>query len=212
MQVFLPWPSFEESARALDKLRLQKQVVEAYQLTRAATGSTRGWRSHPVTRMWCAHLDALTQYAEACTSVWNERGGTGQRVMSLIRRELEECAGSLSLLPGLPWFTGFAPFHLSHQLNLVRKQPKWYVKSLGLDGVVTHHETLTEPYLWPLDDNALQAGPRGTGRPWQEEFDTPCQADGTLIVTRAAAAARYERRFPVIMQRLSLRDRAGCLH
>lgn len=47
MQTFLPYPSFAESARVLDRQRLGKQRVEVLQLLRALTGQTKGWANHP---------------------------------------------------------------------------------------------------------------------------------------------------------------------
>lgn len=45
MQTFLPFPSFEETASALDYKRLGKQRVETWQLIRALNGESLGWRS-----------------------------------------------------------------------------------------------------------------------------------------------------------------------
>lgn len=204
----MPWPSFDESARALDKQRLQKQIVEAYQVVRCGTGAVKAWRSHPAVTMWALHLEALTRYAAACTESYNKRGGSGQLVITLANRELdrfhrEQPDDAKSQLLGPPWAVGFAPFHVSHQLNLVRKQPGWYLKSLMLDGVVAHSVAMAEPYLWPRDDGTLQVGPKGTGRPWHSAFGGTLLPDGTLLVTANEAIRRYERDFPKLMDRLA---------
>ena len=70
MQTFLPYPSFERSARVLDRARLGKQRVEALQVLRAVTIPTYGWRNHPVAKMWRGYIPALTKYALEVTDVW----------------------------------------------------------------------------------------------------------------------------------------------
>jgi Pyrimidine dimer DNA glycosylase len=45
MQTFLPFPSFEESARVLDNKRLGKQRVETMQILKALTLPTYGWKN-----------------------------------------------------------------------------------------------------------------------------------------------------------------------
>lgn len=49
---FLPECSYADSFLTLDKKRLNKQLVEAYQIHKALSGKTKGWRNHPVTKMW----------------------------------------------------------------------------------------------------------------------------------------------------------------
>jgi hypothetical protein len=52
MQTFLPYSSFEESARILDYRRLGKQRVEAWQILRSLDGITKGWSNHPAVRRY----------------------------------------------------------------------------------------------------------------------------------------------------------------
>ena len=42
MQTFLPYPSFDASAKVLDYRRLGKQRVEAYQILNTITGKSAG--------------------------------------------------------------------------------------------------------------------------------------------------------------------------
>lgn len=56
MQTFLPYPDFELSARFLDRQRLGKQRVEAWQILNVLEelkipGRTPAWRNHPAVRM-----------------------------------------------------------------------------------------------------------------------------------------------------------------
>ena len=141
MQTFLPYPSFADSARVLDRARLGKQRVEALQVLRAVTIPTYGWRNHPVAKMWRGYLPALTKYALDVTDVWIARGhaDTVRPQVLLFAPEVDELSQDDLGLP--PWI-GNEAFHLSHQSNLVRKDPEFYGKLFP--GVPDDL-----PYLWP---------------------------------------------------------------
>ena len=74
MQTFLPYPDFEQSARALDPKRLGKQRVETIQVVRALTRPDYGWQNHPAVLMWRGHEEALGRYGFVCCEVWCELG------------------------------------------------------------------------------------------------------------------------------------------
>ena len=133
MQTFLPYPDFEQTARALDDRRLGKQRVEALQILRALTRERYGWKHHPAVRMWAGYEEALASYGIAVCREWRRRGhadtceekivddfrlaGLGDDVRS--PGELAE----QGLLP--PWL-GRRAFHRSHRSALVRKDPEFY--------------------------------------------------------------------------------------
>jgi len=66
MQTFLPYSSFIESVRCLDRQRLGKQRVEALQILNALNGKSKGWTNHPATKMWCGYEEALCLYKDLC--------------------------------------------------------------------------------------------------------------------------------------------------
>ena len=74
MQTFLPYADPRASAACLDDRRLGKQRVETFQVLRAITWPTYGWKHHPVTRMWRGFLPALVAYGLACVDEWAARG------------------------------------------------------------------------------------------------------------------------------------------
>lgn len=125
MQTFLPYPSFAESVRLLDRARMGKQRVEALQVLRAVTVPGYGWRNHPVAKMWRGYVPALTKYALESADAWIALGHAdtvrpqvlafAPEVADLTQEDLE--------LP--PWI-GDEAFHLSHRSNLVRKDPAFY--------------------------------------------------------------------------------------
>jgi hypothetical protein len=141
MQTFLPYPSFEESARVLDQARLGKQRVEALQVLRAITVPDYGWRHHPAAKMWRGYVPALAKYALAMTDEWIARGHADS-----VRAQVLAFAPEVDLLTQdeleLPPWIGDDAVHLSHRLNLVRKDPVFYgPKFPGVTGDL--------PYVWP---------------------------------------------------------------
>lgn len=54
MQTFLPHSDFEASAQALDNKRLNKQILEGYQILKVLSGASESgaWRNHPAVLMW----------------------------------------------------------------------------------------------------------------------------------------------------------------
>lgn len=135
MQTFLPYPSFADSARVLDRARLGKQRVEALQVLRAVTIPTYGWRNHPAAKMWRGHVPALAEYALAMTDEWIAQGHA-----DTVRPQLLEFVGEPVVMP--PWL-GDPALHLSHRSNLVRKDPEFY-RPLFPDVP----DDL--PYVWPV--------------------------------------------------------------
>lgn len=136
MQTFLPYEDFAASAEVLDYRRLGKQRVETWQILRALNGETRGWTNHPASRMWRGHEQALVLYGVKICEEWIRRGYND----TMLERFLQ------LLVPGevkMPAWLGDLKFHMSHQSNLLRKDPEFYSPLFpdvdpGLD------------YVWPV--------------------------------------------------------------
>ncbi|MET1052091.1 MAG: MSMEG_6728 family protein [Mycetocola sp.] len=141
MQTFLPYPSFADSAGALDQARLGKQRVEALQLLRAITIPTYGWRHHPAAKMWRGYLPAMTRYGLDVTDAWIALGHADSvRPQILAFAPEVESVGQEDLeMP--PWL-GDDALHRSHQSNLIRKAPEHYAPLFP--GVPDDL-----PYVWP---------------------------------------------------------------
>ncbi len=146
MQTFLPYPSFAESAAALDTARLGKQRVETLQLLRANTVPGYGWRNHPAAKMWRGYLPALTAYGLAMTDAWIAAGRP-----DTVRPQLLRFAPDVDGMPEgeleMPPWLGDEAFHLSHRSNLVRKDAAFYRPRFG-----DVPDDL--PYIWPPDPTA----------------------------------------------------------
>lgn len=137
MQTFLPYANFEESAKSLDYRRLGKQRVEVKQILNALDGKSKGWTNHPATNMWRGYETALALYGVAICNEWIERGYRDSLLPEFTERVL-----SGHLLLDLPPIIGDSRLHLSHQSNLLRKDPIYYTPIFGEE---IPHDL---PYFW----------------------------------------------------------------
>lgn len=64
MQTFLTSTNSYECARSLDSKRLNKQILEGYQILNVLSNQspTGGWKNHPAVLMWKNHEGALLNY------------------------------------------------------------------------------------------------------------------------------------------------------
>lgn len=136
MQTFLPYEDFYQSAQALDDKRLGKQRVEVLQILNALAGRSKGWTNHPATRMWRGYETYLTAYGLVVCDVWTSRGFQDtcfDKIMQATKR-------SNTNRP--PWL-GDQRLHISHQSNLVRKDPDYYSNKFDVPDNL--------PYYWPTN-------------------------------------------------------------
>lgn len=131
MQTFLPYPDYAKSAACLDRQRLGKQRVEVLQILNVLheipteSGKPRGWRNHPVVKMWRGYEAQLIGYGLVVCDEWIGRGyrdATKPKIEQHLQW-LEDAEEFTIEQP--PWF-GDEAFHLAHQSNLVRKDPAHY--------------------------------------------------------------------------------------
>lgn len=136
MQTFLPYESFEGTFRCLDRARLGKQRVEAWQVWLATARTTGGWINHPAVRMWRGHEWWLLLYGLQCCEAWIARGYRD----SLLTRFL--VAIERVPMTSVPPWLGSHELHASHRSNLLRKDPVHY-------GRFGWTEPPTMGYHWP---------------------------------------------------------------
>lgn len=117
MQTFLPYPEFDKSAAVLDRQRLGKQRVEAYQIMRAIILGG-GWSNHPIVKMWTGYEDALKLYANVMVEEWIRRGYRNSM-------EIYDITGPVI---EYPWWLGIEEFHASHRAALLAKDYPHYSK------------------------------------------------------------------------------------
>lgn len=139
MQTFLPYPSFEDSAAVLDLKRLGKQRVENLQIMKSLL-MRRGWVNHPATKMWRSYEYALLLYQDAIVAEWQKHGYADtcmSQTLALFFKYREEGDADA------PWWLGNEDLHISHQSNLIRKNPDHY-------GPLFPGVPDDLPYLWPV--------------------------------------------------------------
>ncbi len=150
MQTFLPYPSFAQSARVLDRARLGKQRVETLQILQVLTGNrlvsslrldgrtvslpedrwhlearrTQGWFHHPAVLMWNGHLQGLLDYQRAICQEWAERGYRDTCLEKSVF--LVTASGFSPERITLPSWWGSDRFHAAHRGTLLAKDPQWY--------------------------------------------------------------------------------------
>jgi len=117
MQTFLPYPEFDKSAAVLDRQRLGKQRVEAYQIMRAIAHGG-GWSNHPITKMWMGFENALKLYSNVMVEEWIRRGYLNTM----------EIYGLTGMKISYPWWLGIEEFHASHRAALLAKDYCYYSK------------------------------------------------------------------------------------
>lgn len=137
MQTFLPFPNFSASAAMLDDRRLNKQIVEGYQIL---TGRLPN-RNHPACLMWQGYEQNLALYLMACCKEYTRRTG-----------KQHSCGAGMTVpksatLP--PWLCNRL-FHLSHRVNLLRKEPDYYARlfdHIPCDDLPSY----PQGYYWPVE-------------------------------------------------------------
>lgn len=149
MQTFVPVPNAHQCAVQLDWRRLGKQRVECKQILTALehwanddlfkeNGRQRGWVMHPATLMW-RHPDDPLRYREALRLYYNHM--VKQWIARGYNNTMPLYSIDHSKVIWPPWW-GDAAVHRSHQANLVRKDPDFYIPLYG--------DLPFEEYIWPM--------------------------------------------------------------
>lgn len=130
MQTFLPYKDFDKSAAALDNKRLNKQVLEGYQILKVLNNPDprAGWRNHPAVKMWRGFENALFDYILAMVREADRRGiKTDKNKENLINLRVATIKNWGSGIPA--WYNNkaiMAKVTTTHKANLYRKDDAYY--------------------------------------------------------------------------------------
>lgn len=130
MQTFLPHKDFNKSAQALDNKRLNKQILEGYQILKVLGNPDpkAAWRNHPAAKMWRGHEYILYNYIMCMVVEANKRGiKTDKNVANL--EDLYEAQHDDWGLTFPEWYVDdikMARITTTHKFNLYRKDPIYY--------------------------------------------------------------------------------------
>lgn len=170
MQTFLSsTESFKRIAQELDNKRLNKQVLEAWQLMLTLTElnpagehrDPKGWRNHPAANMWRGHENGLALYATVMCDEWLARGYKSTmipKIQATLTRafELGRAKPELTFPDWLEDKDKYEQIASTHRVALLRKDYEWYSQFGWAE------DTGTRPpyyqYLWPDANGNLVLG------------------------------------------------------
>jgi len=132
MQTFLPSSSFTESAKMLDSKRLNKQILECYQILNVLSGKspTGGWRNHPAVLMWKGYERGLWKYVQAMVAEARNRGIKTENNEANLNRLKELCWDDWGNTAPSFWndTTKLMRVVTTHKASLFNKDPFYYMK------------------------------------------------------------------------------------
>ena len=130
MQTFMLYKSFYHTAQALDNKRLNKQILECYQILKVLSSNDphAGWRNHPAVKMWKGFEMGLFQYAMVMLEEANKRGIKTENNLRNLNELNERAYRDWGY--GMPFWMDdkkvMARVTTTHKANLYRKDPEHY--------------------------------------------------------------------------------------
>lgn len=128
MQTFLPYSTPADCAEVLDNKRLNKQILECYQILKVISTNGKAWRNHPAVLMWDGAENELWRYTMAMVNEANARGIKTENNLNNLNILKKQYVNKWS--DGKPAFTvnkeAFNRTIITHRANLYRKDPIIY--------------------------------------------------------------------------------------
>ena len=143
MQTFLPFRDFSLSAKALDSKRLNKQIVEAYQIL---TGRLSN-KNHPACLMWEGNQKTLKEYILEFCKEYTKRFHKTHKVFIEISDNDYRDEKELFLNDSKHDINLFI---FTHKINLLRKDYNFYKDKLSLNIPESKLSDYPEGYYWPV--------------------------------------------------------------
>ena len=155
MQTFLPSANMCESARLLDSKRLNKQILEAYQILKVLSINGSGWRNHPAVLMWKNSEQSLYTYALAMAEEAGIRHiKTDKNLANLETLKSEYLNSWGENTPS--WFnsTEIKRITTTHKARLFVKNPVYYARfAASVDSEYNKPCCVGCNYYWPTHVN-----------------------------------------------------------
>ena len=131
MQTFLPYADYAKSAEVLDSKRLNKQILEGYQILKVLHNDDprAAWRNHPAVKMWRGYENELYRYI--LHMVWEARTRgikTDKNEANLLELVVKHSMFWKKIIPD--WYQDKLKLDRlteSHRANLYRKDPEFYM-------------------------------------------------------------------------------------
>lgn len=152
MQTFLPSGSSIFAAQALDNKRLNKQILEGYQILKVLATNGKAWRNHPAVLMWEGHEGALVDYISDMITEAKHRGiktvNNEANINTLVSKYNNQWD---NLKP--EWMLDKAKLSkvvATHRANLYRKDPIYYAEYANAVDSKYNQPCCTKcQYFWP---------------------------------------------------------------
>lgn len=153
MQTFLPSVNAITTARWLDNKRLNKQILECYQILNVLSGKspTGGWRNHPAVLMWKGYERGLWQYVQAMVREAKLRGIRTENNEANLNRLKDMCWNQWGEIKPSFWDDTIKVMRLTttHKANLFDKDPLYYAKfGYAKHSLYNHPCCNTCKYYW----------------------------------------------------------------
>ena len=162
MQTFVPLFGSADTAKVLDRARLNKQALEGWQILmnlveldpRGNHRPAKGWRNHPAVKMWRGHEGALVSYIIRMVMEWEKRGykstiGTKTLVTYIQAVKLGRITRESHRYPA--WMKDkqlFDQIASSHRTAPLNKDYEWYSQFGWAED--PGHRPETYDYIWPV--------------------------------------------------------------
>ena len=132
MQTFLPYGDYEASAQTLDNKRLNKQILEGYQILKVLSGASPSgaWRNHPAVLMWERSENELHGYIQHmiyeadCRGIKTDKNAHNIRVLK--RDHGHKWGNEVPF-----WMESDITLRCittTHRVNLFKKDPLYYAR------------------------------------------------------------------------------------
>jgi len=132
MQTFLPSANPVTAARMLDSKRLNKQILECYQILNVLSGKspTGGWRNHPAVLMWKGYERGLWTYVQAMIVEAKYRGIKTENNEANLNRLKDQCWNQWGNNRPSFWTDNNKLMRVvtTHKASLFDKDPMYYSK------------------------------------------------------------------------------------
>ena len=162
MQTFVPLFGSADTAKVLDRARLNKQALEGWQILmnlveldpQGNHRPAKGWRNHPAVKMWRGHEGALVVYIIRMVMEWQKRGYKStiadKTITTYIQAvKLGRITPESHRYP--EWMRDkelFDKIASSHRLALLNKDYEWYSQFGWPEDTGKRPESYD--YIWPV--------------------------------------------------------------
>ena len=132
MQTFLPHINSLDAARALDNKRLNKQILEGYQILKVLSGASPSgaWRNHPAVLMWKGYEHGLWNYIRSMVDVASLRGIKTENNVNNLKELYKQYSKDWGNEHPNFWRDENKVMRIitTHRANLFKKDPIYYVE------------------------------------------------------------------------------------